>query len=358
MRGEERRIPASAPSPISELNERSREIFRLIVDSYVHSGEPVGSRTLSRLLTQNLSPATIRNVMADLEEAGLLYSPHTSAGRLPTEAGLRLFVNGLLEIGNLAEEERNNLESLCVARGKSLALALEEAAAAMSGLSHCAGVVVVPKQERPLKHIEFVHLGPGRALVVLVTEDGLVENRVIEVPLGLPPSTLVAAANFLNSRLIGRTIEEARVEIDDEVGSHKAQLDELTSRVVAAGIASWGGGDGESLLIVRGQANLLEDVTALADLERLRALFEMLETKEVVLRLLDASKQAEGVQIFIGAESHLFGVAGCSLIIAPYQNSREQIIGAIGVIGPTRINYARIIPMVDYTAKMIGRIIG
>src|SRR5712692_8181053 len=317
MTRDERTVQAAASSPIADLSERSREIFRLIVDGYVQTGEPIGSRTLSRLLAQNLSPATIRNVMADLEEAGLLYSPHTSAGRLPTEAGLRLFVHGLLEIGNLAEDERNNIESLCRARGKSLSQALEEATTALSGLSHCAGVVVVPKQERPLKHIEFVNLGPGRALVVLVTEDGLVENRVIEVPLG-----------------------------------------ELTSRVVSSGLACWAGGDGQSTLIVRGQANLLEDVTALADLERLRALFEMLETKETVLRLLDASRAAEGVQIFIGAESHLFGVAGCSLIIAPYQNSREQIIGAIGVIGPTRINYARIIPMVDYTAKMIGRIIG
>src|SRR5436309_10629556 len=286
MKSGERNPPATAPSPISELNERSREIFRLIVDGYVQTGEPIGSRTLSRLLGQHLSPATIRNVMADLEEAGLLYSPHTSAGRLPTEAGLRLFVHGLLEVGNLGEDERHNIESLCAARGKSLSQALEEATAALSGLSHCAGVVVVPKQERPLKHIEFVHLGPGRALVVMVTEDGLVENRVIEVPLGLPPSTLVSAANFLNSRLIGRTIEEARGEIDLEIGSHKAQLDELTSRVVASGLACWAGGDsGENALIVRGQANLLEDVTALADLERLRSLFEMLETKETVLRL-------------------------------------------------------------------------
>jgi heat-inducible transcriptional repressor len=354
----ERTVRATAPSPIADLSERSREIFRLIVDGYVQTGEPIGSRTLSRLLGQNLSPATIRNVMADLEEAGLLYAPHTSAGRLPTEAGLRLFVHGLLEIGNLGEDERHNIELLCAAHGKSLSQALEEATAALSGLSHCAGVVVVPKQERPLKHIEFVHLGPGRALVVLVTEDGVVENRVIEVPLGLPPSTLIAAGNFLNSRLIGRTIEEARSEIGEEIGSHKAQLDELTSRVVSTGLASWAGGDGQSALIVRGQANLLEDVTALADLDRLRALFEMLETKETVLRLLDASRKADGVQIFIGAESHLFGVAGCSLIIAPYQNSREQIVGAIGVIGPTRINYARIIPMVDYTAKMIGRLIG
>src|SRR6476661_5205944 len=242
MKRGERSDQISAASPFTELNDRSREIFRLIVDGFVQTGEPIGSRTLSRLLGQNLSPATIRNVMADLEEAGLLYSPHTSAGRLPTEAGLRLFVNGLLEIGNLAEAERHNLESLCAARGQSLAQALEEATTALSGLSHCAGVVVVPKTERPLKHIEFVHLGPGRALVVLVTEDGLVENRVIEVPLGLPPSTLGSAANYLNAKLIGRTIEETRSEIGDEIGSHQAQLDELTSHVVASGLASWAGG--------------------------------------------------------------------------------------------------------------------
>jgi heat-inducible transcriptional repressor len=351
-------MPQSAtPSPIYELNERSREIFRVIVDGYVATGEPVGSRTLSRRLGQNLSPATIRNVMADLEEAGLLFAPHTSAGRLPTEAGLRLFVHGLLEVGRLAEDERRSIESLCATRGKSLSQALEEATSALSGLSHCAGIVVVPKQERPLKHLEFVHLGPGRALVVLVTEDGLVENRVIELPLGLPPAALVSAGNYLNARLIGRTLEEARAEIEEEIASNRTQLDELTSKLVAAGLASWAGGEG-SALIVRGQANLLEDVTALTDLERLRTLFEMLETRETMLRLLDASKQGEGVQIFIGAESHLFGITGCSVVIAPYHNSREQIVGAIGVIGPTRLNYARIIPMVDYTAKVIGRLIG
>jgi heat-inducible transcriptional repressor len=350
--------PVIAPSPIHELNERSREIFRLIVDGYVATGDPIGSRTLSRRLAQNLSPATIRNVMADLEEAGLLYAPHTSAGRLPTEAGLRFFVHGLLEVGRLAEEERRNIESLCVARGKSLPQALEEATSALSGLSHCAGIVVVPKQDRPLKHLEFVHLGPSRALVVLVTEDGMVENRVIEVPLGLPPAALISAGNYLNARLIGRTVDEARAAIQLEIDTNQAQLDELTSKLVSAGLADWAGADKGSALIVRGQANLLEDVTAVADLERLRALFEMLETRETMLRLLDASMQGEGVQIFIGAESHLFGVAGCSMVIAPYQNSREQIVGAIGVIGPTRINYARIIPMVDYTAKMIGRLMG
>jgi heat-inducible transcriptional repressor len=351
-------VRSVVPSPIDELNERSREIFRLIVEGYVATGEPIGSRTISRLLSQHLSPATIRNVMADLEEWGLLYAPHTSAGRMPTEAGLRLFVDGLLEVGSLAEEERHSLESICAARGMSLPQALEEAISALSGLSHCAGVVIAPKQDRPLKHIEFIHLGPGRALVVLVTEDGLVENRVIEAPLGLPPYSLISAGNYLNARLIGRTLEEAREEIQREIATHQAQLDELTARLVADGLASWAGERDGSALIVRGQANLLDDVTALADLERLRTLFEMLETRETMLRLLDASRQGEGVQIFIGAENRLFGVTGCSMLIAPYQNSRKQVVGAIGVIGPTRINYARIIPMVDYTAKVIGRIIG
>ncbi len=350
--------PVEIPSPIAELNLRSREIFRMIVDGYVATGEPVGSRTLSRRLEHNLSPATVRNVMADLEELGLLYAPHTSAGRLPTEAGLRLFVDGLLEIGHLDEEERRNIESLAAARGKSLSQMLERASEAVSGLSHCAGIVLVPKHERPLKHLEFVHLGPGRALVVLVTEDGLVENRVIEVPLGLPPASLVSAANYLNARLVGRTLEEAKADVLAEIESQRAQLDELTSRLVETGLASWAGGEEGSAVIVRGQANLLDDVTAIADLERLRRLFEMLEARETIVRLLEASRRGEGVQIFIGAENALFGVAGCSVVIAPYHNSRAQILGAIGVIGPTRINYARIIPMVDYTAKVIGRLMG
>jgi heat-inducible transcriptional repressor len=345
------------PPLISELNERSREIFRHIVDLYVETGEPVGSRTLSRRLGQNLSPATIRNVMADLEEAGLLMAPHTSAGRLPTDAGLRLFVHGLLEVGGLSEDERRNIDSQCAAAGKSVAQALEEATSALSGLSQCAGVVLAPKTERPLKHIEFVHLGPGRALVVMVTEDGLVENRVITVPLGLPPATMVQAGNYLNARLVGRTLDEAKAAVTEDLAGHREQLDELTSKLVEAGLAMVSGGQ-DSALIVRGQAKLLGDVTALADLERLRGLFEALETKESMLRLLEATRTGEGVQIYIGSENPLFGMAGVSMVVAPYQNSREQIVGAIGVIGPTRLNYARIIPMVDYTAKVIGRLLG
>lgn len=348
----------AAKALITELNERSREIFRMVVDAYVETGEPVGSRTLSRRGNLDLSPATIRNVLADLEEAGLLYAPHTSAGRLPTEAGLRLFVSGLLEVGGLTEDERRNIDGRLAAAGKSLAQALEQATATLSGLSRCAGLVVAPKTEAPLKHIEFVPLSATRALVVMVTADGLVENRLIDVALGTPGSTLIAATNYLNARLVGRTLDQAREAIIDEIDGRRAQLDELTARVVEAGLASWSGGGEGSALIVKGQAMLLSDVTALADLERLRTLFDMLETREAMVRLLDATREGAGVQIYIGADNPLFGVAGCSMIVAPFNNSREQVVGAIGVIGPTRINYARIIPLVDYTAKVIGRLIG
>lgn len=345
-------------SPITELNDRSREIFRRIVEAYVETGEPVGSRTLSRQVGLNLSPASIRNVMADLEEAGLLVSPHTSAGRIPTEAGLRLFVNGLLEVGSLTADERERIESQCVASGKSMAQVLQEATQALSGLSRCVGVVAAPKIERALRHIEFVAIGPGRALVVLVTEDGMVENRIIEVPLGMPSSALTQATNYLGARIIGQTAEGARQAIARELETNRAELDQLTTQVVEAGLASWAGDDGGRSLIVRGQAHLLGDVTALADLERIRTLFEMLERKEAALRLLESVSDAEGVHIFIGAMNEMFNLTGCSMVVAPYQDRQGNLVGAIGVIGPTRINYARIIPMVDYTARLIGRMIG
>jgi heat-inducible transcriptional repressor len=342
---------------VRDLSERSREIFRHIVVAYVESGEPVGSRTISRRLGMSLSPATIRNVMSDLEAAGLLYAPHTSAGRLPTELGLRLWVDGLLEVGRLTDAERMSIEAQCAAAGRSMAETLEQATGALAGLSHCAGLVIAPKSDRALRHIEFVHLGPGRALVVIVTEDGLVENRLIDVPIGLPASSLIEASNFLSARLVGRTIAEARREVARELLAQRAELDQLTQKVVEAGLATWSAEKGGAL-IVRGQAQLLEDVTALADLERIRGLFSALERKEALTRLLEAAEGAEGVQIFIGAESELFGLSGCSLVVAPYRNGQQRIVGAVGVIGPTRIDYARVIPMVDYTAQLIGRIIG
>jgi heat-inducible transcriptional repressor len=344
---------------ITELNDRSREILRHVVEAYVETGEPVGSRTLSRRLGISLSPATVRNVMADLEEFGLLYAPHTSAGRLPTEQGLRLFVDGILQVGALTKDERTSIDSQCKVSGRNMPQVLEEASALLSGLSHCAGLVMAPKQDIRLKHIEFVNLGPGRALVVMVDEQGGVENRVIDLPLGMPASSLVEASNFVASKLVGRTLDEARTEILTEIRNQKSQLDELTGKVVEAGLATWSDDSTRSgVLIVRGQANLLEDVNAIADLEHIRALFEALETKEALIKLLDAADLADGVQIFIGAENELFTLAGASMIIAPYANSEEKLVGAIGVIGPTRMNYGRIIPMVDYTAKLISRILG
>jgi heat-inducible transcriptional repressor len=340
----------------TDLNKRSRDILRLIVDAYVETGEPVGSRAISRKLGMSLSPATIRNVMADLEEVGLLHAPHTSAGRLPTDAGLRLFVHGLLQVGHLSDDERNTINGRASAAGRSLPEMLGEATAVLSGLSGCTGLVIAPKTDQPLKHLEFVNLGPGRTLIVMVTEDGVVENRVIETPLGIPAASLVMASNYLSSRLIGRTIDEGRAAILAEIETARTQLDALTAGLVEAGLAIRSIGTDQ--LIVRGQSNLLDDIGGRADVARIRALFEALETKDSMLKLLEAANRAEGVQIFIGSENDLFAHAGCSMIITPYMNSREQVVGAIGVIGPTRLNYARIIPMVDYTAKVISRLLG
>ena len=343
---------------IAELSDRSREVFRQIVDAYVETGEPIGSRTISRRLGLDLSPATVRNVMADLEESGLLFAPHTSAGRLPTEAGLRLFVHALMEVGDVTETERENIEAQCGSVGRNPEEVLEEATSALSGLSSCAGLVMAPKADRPLKHIEFVSLSPGRALVVMVNEDGIVENRVVDLPLGIPAASLISASNYLSARLIGRTLAEARDEILQEVELQRSQLDKLTAKVVQEGLATWSGESNASgTLIVKGQSRLLNEVNGLEDLERIRSLFEILETKDSMLKMLDAAGQAEGVQIFIGAESNLFNHTGCSMIIAPFTDKREHIVGAIGVIGPTRLNYARIVPMVDYTAKVVGRLL-
>ena len=352
------RTGASEREMIDQLNERSREIFRLIVDNYVKTGEPIGSRTISRRVSMNLSPASVRNVMADLEDLGLLFAPHTSAGRMPTETGLRLFVDGLLEVGDLSSAERENINGRCAASGRGFEEVLTEATTMLSGLSHCAGMVVAPKSDAPLKHIEFVSLAPDRAMVVIVSGEGMVENRVIDLPPGTPPSALAEAGNYLNARLTGRTLAEARVEILAELETDSAKLDEISSRVIEAGLATWAGDKSDAILIVRGHANLLDDVNAVEDLERIRTLMGTLETKKGLVRLLDLAESGEGVQIFIGAENKLFGISGCSVIVAPFTNRREQIVGAIGVIGPTRLNYARIIPMVDYTSKVIGRLIG
>ena len=340
-----------------DIDSRCREILRAVIDGFLETGEPVGSRTLARRLGLNLSPATIRNVMADLQDLGLLFAPHASAGRLPTDAGLRLFVDGLLQIGQLSASERESIEARCQAAGRTVEQVLGEATRALSGLSNCAGLVLAPKSDHELKHLEFVHLGPGRALVILVMADGRVENRLIDVPVGLPASSLIEATNYLTARLIGKTINQARSWIQAELESDRHDLDQLTRDLVETGLATWSGEDGNRLLIVSGAGKLLEDVRAVEDLERVRNLFAALETKEGLVRLLNATAGAAGVQIFIGAENELFGLAGCSVIVAPYADSEQQIVGAIGVIGPNRIDYARIIPVVDYTAKIVGKVL-
>ena len=350
----------SSQVSLAALNERSREIFRLIVESYLATGEPVGSRNLSRILPITLSPASIRNVMSDLEHLGLIFAPHTSAGRLPTELGLRFFVDALMQVGDLAEDDRRSIEAQVAGMGSGMSLegVLTEASQALSGLTRSAGVVLTAKNNVRLKHIEFVRLEPERALVVLVSEDGQVENRVLPVPAGLPTSSLVEAGNFLNARLRGKTLAELRGEIEKAVVEGEAELDQLTQRIIATGLASWSGGETtERKLIVRGHANLLDDLKAVEDLERVRRLFDELETKRGVADLLGRAERAEGVRIYIGSENKLFSLSGSSTIVAPYRDAQGRIVGVIGVIGPTRLNYARVIPMVDYTARVVSRLL-
>ncbi|CFX07082.1 Heat-inducible transcription repressor HrcA [Candidatus Filomicrobium marinum] len=344
---------------IAELNERSRTVLRQIVETYLSTGEPVGSRNLSRVLPMTLSPASIRNVMSDLEHLGLIVSPHTSAGRLPTQSGLRLFVDGLLEVGDLNAEERRAIEGqLSIRHQGNFDQVLHEASEMISGLSHCAGVVLADKQTIRLKHIEFVPLDPRKALVILVDEGGRVENRIIELPPGLPSSALSEAANYLNAHVMGKTISEAQLLIEHELTTARAQLDKLTQRVIKAGLAEWSGAhDDRQSLIVRGQSNLLKDVSAEEDLERIRQLFDDLEAKRELLQLLGLAETAEGVKIFIGSENKLFSLSGSSLVVAPFHDEQRRIVGVIGIIGPTRLNYARIIPMVDYTAKLVSRLL-
>jgi heat-inducible transcriptional repressor len=343
---------------IQKLNERSKAVFQHIIDLFLASGEPIGSKTLSRLMDSSLSSATIRSVMADLEDVGLLFSPHKSAGRLPTDLGLRMFVDGLLEVGgDLSQDERVSLEVQCYSAGRNFAEVLEDASTALSGLSECAGLVISPKMDAPLRQIEFVALADRRSLVVMVTDLGIIENRVIELPSGLPASALTQATNYINARLANSTMEEARARILDEIKHQKTELDSLTNKVVADGLALWAGGIKGGSLILRGQSKLLHEVNAMEDLERIRKLFDALERRESVLSLLDATGKAEGVQIFIGAENYLFENAGCSMIIAPYHDKYRHVVGALGVIGPIRMNYARIIPVVDYTSKLVGKLL-
>ncbi|WP_424930334.1 heat-inducible transcriptional repressor HrcA [Amaricoccus tamworthensis] len=345
-------------SPLGGLNERSREVFRRLVETYLDTGGPVGSKTLTGSMKQKVSSATIRNVMQDLEMLGLLDSPHVSAGRVPTQRGLRLFVDGFMEVGDVNNVERAEIEKTLSSDDGDLSAVLDRAGDLLSGMTHGASLVLTPKTEAPIKHIEFVSLGSDKALVVLVTADGQVENRLFSPPPGMTPSTMQSAANFLNNILVDRTLSEMRSVVAAEIARRKAELDQESKTVIESGLAVWsqepGGGE---RLIVRGRSNLLEATDDEAQLEKVRELFDELERKRDLAQLLELSESSEGVRVFIGSENKLFSLSGSSLVVSPYMNADRKIIGAVGVIGPTRLNYGRIVPIVDYTAQLVGRLI-
>ena len=341
-----------------EMNERSREVFQRVVEGYLQSGEPVGSRTLTRSLSENLSAATVRNVMQDLEYLGLLDSPHVSSGRIPTQMGLRMFVDGLLEVDGLAITDREKLDGTINENPKDISATLDKIGSALSGITQGASLVLSPKQESEIEHVEFVSLAHDRALVVLVFSNGHVENRLFQPPLGQTPSSLKEAANFLNSIMQGRTLSQAKEIIQKEISIRRQELDSLAAELVENGIVFWEAkGERQERLIVRGRANLLENEAEEEELERIRLLFNDLERKQDIAEFLDLTEQSDGVRIFIGSENKLFSLSGSSLVVSPYMNSDKKVIGAVGVIGPTRLNYGRIVPIVDYTAQLVGKLI-
>jgi heat-inducible transcriptional repressor len=340
--------------PVSELSSRAREVFRVVVESYLGSGTPVGSRTIAKLAGLNLSPASIRNVMQDLEELGLLEAPHTSAGRMPTQSGLRLFVDGMMQTAEPSLEERTAIESRA-SRGGPVEEALAATSAILSGLSACAGIVLVPRNEPILRQFSFVPLSRDQAVAVMVGQDGSVENRVVDLPPNIPASALVEASNFISERLAGLTLSQARARLDGEISRERHALNDVAANLVERGLAIWSqDGSARPVLIVRGQANLIDQAAA-ADLERVRQLLDQIEGKEEIAGLLDSARAGQGMKIFIGAENKLFSLSGSSVIAAPYRGGDGRVLGVVGVIGPTRLNYARIVPMVDFTAQALTR---
>ena len=350
-------MPTQSPN-IDDMNTRSREVFRRVVEGYLESGSPVGSRTLTRDFSEKVSAATIRNVMQDLEFLGLLGSPHTSAGRIPTQLGLRMFVDGLLEVGDLDGADRQKIDSTLTSNDQDVTSMLDQVGQALSGVTHGASLVLTPKHEAAIKHIEFVSLSQDRALVVLVFADGHVENRVFTPPAGQTPSSMREAANFVNAIAAGHTLSELGAVIAREVKARRQEIDALAAELVKDGIVLWENeGENTERLIVRGRGNLLGDSENEADLARIRTLFDDLERKRDIAQFLDLTEDGDGVRIFIGSENKLFSLSGSSLVVSPYMNADRKIIGAVGVIGPTRLNYGRIVPIVNYTAKLVGKMI-
>ena len=343
---------------IDDMNARSREVFRRVVEGYLETGVPVGSRSLTRSMSEQVSAATIRNVMQDLEYLGLLGSPHVSAGRVPTQLGLRMFVDGLLEVGDLAGEDRKKIDDTLGGPDQDTTTMLDRVGAALSGVTRGASLVLTPKHEAAIKHIEFVSLARDRALVVLVFADGHVENRIFTPPPGQTPSSMREAANFVNALAEGRTLSELGAIISREIIKRRQEIDCLARAMVESGLAQWvNEGESTERLIVRGQGNLIADGSGAEDLEKIRSLFDDLERKRDIAQFLELAESGEGVRIFIGSENKLFSLSGSSLVVSPYMNADRKIIGAVGVIGPTRLNYGRIVPIVDYTAQLVGKII-
>ena len=349
---------SDASTILTEMNDRSREVFRRVVESYLNSGDPVGSRTLTRTMSEKLSAATIRNTMQDLEFLGLLDSPHVSAGRIPTQLGLRMFVDGLMEVGTIDDQDRAKIESSMDRDDGNVTSLLDQVGAALSGITRSASLVLAPKQETAIKHIEFVSLSPDRALVVLVFADGHVENRLFAPPPGQTPSSMREAANFLNAIAEGHRLSELRPLIAAEIARHRQEIDSLARDLVESGMALWeNAGERGERLMVRGQANLIEAGGESLNLDRIRTLFDDLERKRDIADFLEMTDSGEGVRIFIGSENKLFSLSGSTLVVSPYMNADRKIIGAVGVIGPTRLNYGRIVPIVDYTAQLVGRMV-
>ncbi len=349
--------PQDPSQILAQMTDRSREVFRRVVEGYLRSGDPVGSRALTRTMSEKVSAATIRNVMQDLEYLGLLDSPHVSAGRIPTQAGLRMFVDAVMEVGHVDEGDRARIDSALDAPPGDVAATLDQVGAALSGLTRTASLVFIPSSEAPIRHIEFVSLGPDRTLVVLVRADGQVENRIFTPPPGLTPSAMREAANLLNALAEGRTLSDLRRTVADDIAARRQEIDALAHSLIASGLAVWDHpGEPFERLIVRGTANLL-DQAATDDLERIRHLFDDLERKRDIVNMLELTEAGQGVRIFIGSENKLFSLSGSSLVVSPYMNANRRIIGAVGVIGPTRLNYGRIVPIVDYTAQLVGRVV-
>ena len=341
-----------------ELSNRSKQIFKSVIESYLESGEPVGSETLSKKLGIRISASAIRSILSNLQKEGLLFAPHVSAGRLPTDKGMKYFVDGLLEFGRLSKNECQTIKNQCKSKGVYFEDILDKASKTLSGLSKCAGFVIAPKYQNKIKHIEFIRLSSNQIMSIVVSENGLVENRILDSNNNYNDNTLKQVSNYLNSKFVGKTLDEIKKIMDKEIKNSQLQLNSISQKLIQEGIIELAPNVENPYIFLHGQSSLLEDEIVAQDLDKMRSIFDDIENKSNFLNILESTGKGSGVQIFIGAQNFLFNHTGISMVMAPYTNKEQKIIGAIGVLGPMRINYARIVPLVDYTSKIIGRIMG